>query len=386
MPRAQLLLASALGGWGAAAAAPSSFMLVSGSTSMSEMCLVASDSAGAVLEPCTDSVSKLDGREIWTLAADGSLSSSGLTKCLGAADGKKLSLFACNALPSDSKWELQGNGQIKMGSSNMCLSQSGLAPGLADVARSASVVATSTLDAAHGAQLSVDGLTSTYWVSKLDEAGPVSLALSLSEPAPIADVELDFEFVPSAFTLQVSPDGQRWKEVFSTETNCLHEVKVHLASELVYGVKLVMTKAHGKHGVLGGRQLFGVRAFKALAPEMRAVLESCGAAAKSQDARDKYFPVAVGSFDPAAGSGLAAELPALEAAGSALAAVSVELASLQPELQSCKRLKSLKALMRSRAKLAYTVYTVSSFDAPAHDALLAEARRAIIEAKSALHA
>ena len=108
--------------------------------------------------------------------------------------------------------------------------------------------------------------------------------------------------------------------------------------------------------------------------------------AKSQDARDKYFPVAVGSFDPAAGSGLAAELPALEAAGSALAAVSVELASLQPELQSCKRLKSLKASMRSRAKLAYTVYTVSSFDAPANDALLAEARRAILEAKSALHA
>ena len=338
---------------------------------------------GAVLEPCADSVSKLDGREIWTLAADGSLSSSGSTKCLGSADGTKLSLFACDALPSDSKWELQGNGQIKMASSNKCLSQSGLAPGLADVSRSASVVATSTLDAAHGAKLSVDGLASTYWVSKLDEAGPVSLALSLSEPAPIADVELDFEFVPSAFALQVSPDGQRWKEVFSTETNCLHEVKVPLASELVYGVKLVMTKAHGKHGVLGGRQLFGVRAFKALAPEMRGVLESCGAAAKSQDARDKYFPVAVGSFDPTSGSGLAAELPALEAAGSALAAVSVELASLQPELQSCKRLKSLKALMHSREKLAYTV---SSLNAPANDALLAEARRAILEAKSALHA
>ena len=70
----------------------------------------------------------------------------------------------------------------------------------------------------------------------------------------------------------------------------------------------------------------------------------------------------------AAGSGIAAELPALEAAGSALAAASVEHASLQPELQSCKRLKSLKSLMCSRQKLAYAV---SSLNAPASDALLA---------------
>ena len=63
-----------------------------------------------------------------------------------------------------------------------------------------------------------------------------------------------------------------------------------------------------------------------------------------QDARDTYFPVAVGSLDPVFGSDLAAELPGLEAAGSALAAVSVELASIPPKLQSCKRLKSLKKI------------------------------------------
>ena len=139
--------------------------------------------------------------------------------------------------------------------------------------------------------------------------------------------------------MQVSPDGQRWKDVFSTETNCLRDVRVQLASaEVVYGVKVVMTKAHGTHGVLGGRELFGVRTFKALAPEMRAALEACGVAAKSQDARDKYFAVAVRSFDPSAGSGLAAEIPALEAAASALAAVSVELSAAEARFPSCKRL------------------------------------------------
>ena len=35
-------------------------------------------------------------------------------------------------------------------------------------------------------------------------------------------------------------------------------------------------------------------------------MESCAVAAKSGDARDQYFAVAVGSFDPAAGPQLAA--------------------------------------------------------------------------------
>ena len=55
-------------------------------------------------------------------------------------------------------------GKSKLGSSNMCLSQSGAAPGNANLAASSSVIASSTLDFAHGAALTVDGLDSSYWV------------------------------------------------------------------------------------------------------------------------------------------------------------------------------------------------------------------------------
>ena len=81
----------------------------------------------------------------------------------------------------------------------MCLSQSGSAPGNADLAASSSVAASSTLDPAHGAALAVDGLGSSFWVSKLDEVSPVTLTVELDEPAPVLEVGLDFEFVPSVF-------------------------------------------------------------------------------------------------------------------------------------------------------------------------------------------
>ena len=85
---------------------------------------------------------------------------------------------------------------------------------------------------------------------------------------------------------------------------------VPLTGHFVHGVRLVLKKAEATEGVLGGHALYGVRSFKVMAPQMRTVLEPCAVAAKSGDARDKYFAVAVGSFDPAAGTQLHSELSA----------------------------------------------------------------------------
>ena len=117
----------------------------------------------------------------------------------GAEAGARVALEPCDGPDASTAWELQGDGQIKLGSSNMCLSQSRPAPGNADLAASSSVIASSTLDPAHGAALAVDGLDSSFWVSKLDELSPVTLTVELDEPAPVLEVGLDFEFVPSVF-------------------------------------------------------------------------------------------------------------------------------------------------------------------------------------------
>ena len=73
------LLGMAVGSWGL----PSSFMLVSGVT-LQEMCLVGVKEVGVIVDACEKAISKLDGREIWILARDGSLTSTGSSKCLGA--------------------------------------------------------------------------------------------------------------------------------------------------------------------------------------------------------------------------------------------------------------------------------------------------------------
>ena len=235
--------------------APSSFMLVSGVSSPREMCLVGMGPAGALLDECTAALAELDGREVWSLTGSGSLTNLAAKKCLAAqpdaAAGSAVELAPCDEAGKSSTWELQANGQIKLGASNMCLSQAGPSPGRADLASSSAVVASSTLDPAHGAALVVDGLASSYWVSKLDEAGPVSLTLEFDKAAPVLEVELDFEFAPSSFVLQSLGASGKWIDEFATDTNILRTAKLPLAGGPAYGVRLVMNKAHATQAVLG---------------------------------------------------------------------------------------------------------------------------------------
>jgi hypothetical protein len=101
-------------------------------------------------------------------------------KCIGA-DGDAVSLVACD---SGSTWQMQGNGsriciadvtrnfncscisgQLKLGSSGeQCLSQKGFAAGTQDVALRTAVSASDSFDnIGHGANMAVDGSSSTFW-------------------------------------------------------------------------------------------------------------------------------------------------------------------------------------------------------------------------------
>ena len=77
--------------------------------------------------------------------------------------------------------------------------------------------------------------------------------------------------------------------------------------------KLCYTQAHAVYGIFKGHSLYGVADIKLLAASMQSVVTECGVAAKSADARDKYFQSYVGEAGICSSSSLRSEVPSLEA-------------------------------------------------------------------------
>ena len=72
-------------------------------------------------------------------------------------------------------------------------------------------------------------------------------------------------------------------------------------------------QAHAVYGIFKGHSLFGVADIKLLAASMQSVVAECETAAKSVDARDKYFQSYVGEAGICSSSSLRSEVPSLEA-------------------------------------------------------------------------
>lgn len=148
------------------------------------------------MEPCAGAIAAGDSRELWQYLPSGQIANVAGKKCLGLRDnavqeGGSIVLMDCDhaAAAGDgrSTWATQGNGvhgigwflrltsvclrvcsrgQLKLGRAGQyCLSQKGPAAGVEDVAEKGAVMASSSADAAaHGANMAVDGSSSTFWV------------------------------------------------------------------------------------------------------------------------------------------------------------------------------------------------------------------------------
>ena len=373
----------------ATATAPAHFLMISGVTAADETCLAGS-AAGVWLESCEKGRRSGAWRQMgaWCMQDRRHVSARKEQQVLLARLWRW-----CRATPL-AAWRsgsCKGTVRSRWRRATCVSARSGHGPSgaVVNAAASASVSASSTLDPSHGAALAVDGVASTYWVSKMDEADAVSLLLDFGEPVHGSVLELDFEFVPSAFSVQAAEaSSENWLQIFATDSNALKHVKIPLASaKPMSAIRLIMKEAHPTLGTMGGRKLVGVRSIRLLTRLLQPVLEPCAAAAKSHDARDKFFTVAVSGFDPQAGAALAAEMPALESADAALSSIIVELAKALPAISSCKPASpislranaTIQSVQRHRA-----VGDMALLGVGQEAALLEEARGTIVAARGLL--
>ena len=159
----------------------------------------------------------------------------------------------------------------------------------------------------------VDGNEATYWASKLDDINkPVSLTINLGSKNYIEDMRIHWEFPAKSVAVHASTDGTTFHEVYSNSVNVQSTTHVVLGSKAATALKIVMQAPHAVRGRLDDHSLYGIASVGVFATQLATVVEDCAAAAKSKDARDKFFLSRAAEFDPVAKAALDNELISLE--------------------------------------------------------------------------
>lgn len=355
------------------------------------------DGAEVALEPCGAAVAAGDGRELWQHLPNRQISNAMGKKCIGVA-GDAVVLVGCD---NNRTWEMRGDGQVKLNSSGQyCLSQKGPAVGLENAATHSAISASSSADvAAHGANMAVDGSSNTFWASALDAEGPVELIADLGEKRRLNTASLEWEFPAKSFIISVSVDGEKWTEVYATDNNILSSNTISMGSVSASKVRVVM---HEAVGAFQGHMVYGLKDLALYTDRLQTIIEDCSLAAKSVDARDKYFETYVAGFAPCSSNALRSELPSLEAAQASVSSVIAELLEVLPKMNSCSGAAAFMigsshidsqptgratgdALSGNAASLiSQYVDNQNAIGTVGVRALLREARRVIIAARGAL--
>jgi hypothetical protein len=166
-----------------------------------------------------------------------------------------------------------------------------------------------------------------FQASALDPVGPVAVTVDLGSQKKVNSVGIQWEFPAKSFTVSVSTDGTKWSEVHATDSNILSSSSIALGSTPAAKVRVVMHEARRLRlsrcfcgscerlqaaGSFHGHAVYGIKSLVVRTARLQSIVEDCAAAAKSTDARDKYFATYVDEFAPCSSKALRSELPSLE--------------------------------------------------------------------------
>jgi len=350
-----------------------SFMLVSGTTSDTEMCVVAKSSSPAVALSACETVAS-DEYAIWKWTSAGKLTNMGSQSCLGsAAQHGSLLMTSCDA--TGSAWEFTEDGQLRSKGSTSCVKSKGTA-GMRNVAYRAAAVASSTGNAAHGAGKALDGSGFTYWASRFGDVSPVTFTVDFGTAETIDVLEIVWATVPKSFTVAVA-EGNDFVTTFEADSNMLNVSKISFGGRVAAKLRITLRETHPIKGKIANRDVFSIAAVRAVSNGPGLEMADCAEAAKAETASDKFFMTTVLEYDPAARAAYLAEVPALESAMASLTTTAAQLASVVPHIASCGAALLVERSVSGNRQPA-------AVDVDSADSLLAEARTTILLARSAL--
>ncbi|CBZ52212.1 putative F5/8 type C domain-containing protein [Neospora caninum Liverpool] len=239
--------------------------------------------------------------------------------------------------------ELQPNNQLKLlKGGSFCLSQEGSKAGMTNVAKDKQAKASHPRpgDTSHGPGFAIDGHSETYWASQNFPANAVPAAvffdIDLGEKYKLNTAAIDWEYPAMSYSITISEDGKAFTPCTSNHVNSLYSTLDDLKSQVGRYVRLTLEKPHPVNGRIDNDLLYGIREFAIYSNRLRSIVQSCGVAKNSSDARDKYFLELVAEVDFTSGNELHNAGEAVARASAQVAQHETELEAAMPMLATCK--------------------------------------------------
>nr|CEL73646.1 TPA: F5/8 type C domain-containing protein [Toxoplasma gondii VEG] len=186
----------------------------------------------------------------------------------------------------------------------------------------------------------VDGHSVTYWASQNFPVNAVPAAvffdIDLGEKYKLNTAVIDWEYPAMSYSISTSIDGKTFTLCTRNHVNSLYSTLDDMKSSVGRYVRLTLEKPHPVNGRIDDNLLYGIREFAIYSNRLRSIVQSCGVAKNSSDARDKYFLELVAEVDFTSGNELHNASEAVAKASAQVAEHEMELEAAMPMLVTCK--------------------------------------------------
>eukprot|EP00917_Polyrhabdina_sp_WS-2016_P010459 GHVP01023021.1.p1 GENE.GHVP01023021.1~~GHVP01023021.1.p1 ORF type:complete len:1336 (-),score=292.35 GHVP01023021.1:37-4044(-) len=329
----------------------------SGITSQSgEVCLTAMGGSiekgtALVLDLCSEAIAAGDGRELFVFDSQRNLHHPISELCAGfdieRSIGSKITLQECTG--EGTIWSYLPTNQLKLDKNlpnSLCLSQQGAQFGHTNVAYRKTATCSHSLYSSkeHDPSKAVDGDPHTYFVTQPFDfpnglPKSVTFDIDLEETMSLKFIEIDWEFAATDYRILVSEDNETWKSVKTVIANTLNETLDFIEGSVAKIVRLqliqpfvIMPNLENEGSSI---TMYGIDHIRIFTWRLTSVLEPCGKADLSHDARDKYFFEYVEEFDPAPKKQLTAAKSDIATIGQLLYERAAGISSMKFDISDC---------------------------------------------------